>query len=103
MITKIEGLDTLKDLYALNLSDNLIMKISGLGGMTGLNTIQLKRNRIGRNGVEDVIGLLECPTLSVIDLSDNHIDDPNILPEVLVKMPNLAVLYMQGNDVCKKI
>lgn len=50
-----------------------------------------------------MIGLLECPSLSVIDLSDNYIDDPNILPEVLEKMPNLAVLYLNGNEVTKKI
>jgi len=50
-----------------------------------------------------VLGLLECPSLSVVDLSENSIDDPNILPEVLEKMPNLAVLYLQGNEVTKKI
>lgn len=71
----------------------------------------MKRNRIGktnRNGessscIDDLKGLLECPTLSVVDLSDNFIDDPQILPEILEKMPNLAVLYLQGNPVTKKI
>lgn len=50
-----------------------------------------------------MIGLLECPTLSVLDLSDNYIEDPEILPEVFEKMPKLAVLYLNGNDVTKKI
>lgn len=94
----------MQDLYALNLSDNLLEKIENLGNLTKLETIQLKRNRIGRNGgVDDVLGLLECPSLTVVDISENHIDDPEILPLVLEKMPHLAVLYMQGNPVCKKI
>ena len=63
----------------------------------------MKRNRIGKNGLEDVYGVLECPSLTVIDISDNFIEDPDILPQVLEKMPNLAVLYMQGNPVTKKI
>jgi len=85
----------MQDLYALNLSDNLLEKIENLGNLTKLETIQLKRNRIGRNGgVDDVLGLLECPSLTVVDISENHIDDPEILPLVLEKMPHLAVLYM---------
>lgn len=71
--------------------------------MKTLENIQLKRNRIGKNGLDDLRGLLERPSLSVIDLSDNYIEDPNILPEILQNMPKLAVLYLQGNDVCKKI
>ena len=50
-----------------------------------------------------MIGLLECPSLTVIDLSDNFIEDPEILPALLEKMPNLAVLYLNGNGVTKKI
>ena len=40
----------------------------------------LKRNRIGRNGVEDLMGLLEIPKVGVLDISENAIDDPEILP-----------------------
>ena len=67
--------------------------------MTKLDTIQLKRNRIGKGGenstsLEDIMGLLECPSLACLDLSDNFIDDPEVLPQVLAKMPKLAVLYL---------
>lgn len=41
--------------------------------------------------------------MSALDISDNHIDSEEILPEILVKMPELAVLYMQNNAFTKKI
>ena len=103
LISKIEGLDTLTDLYQVNLSDNIIPKIEGLSKLTRLESIQLRRNKIGKNGMEDVVGLLECPSLSVVDLSDNCIEDEAVLDEVLEKMPKLAVLYLQGNGVTRKI
>lgn len=103
MIEKIEGLDTMTDLRCLNLSDNLITYVSGLSKLVNLDSLQLKRNRIGKNGIEDVIGLLECPSLTVVDLSDNFIEDPEVLPQVFEKMPNLAVLYLNGNGVTKNI
>lgn len=82
----------------------MISKIEGLGNLPMLDTIQLKRNRIGRTGgLSDVLGLLECPTLTCVDISDNYIDDEAILPEVWMKMPKILVIYMQGNSCTKKI
>lgn len=112
LIEKMEGLETLTDLYALNLSDNIISKVEGLSTLTRLETLQLKRNRIGKvnpnneqpsSCVDNLKGLLECPSISVLDVSDNYIDDAEVLPEILEKMPKLAVLYLQGNPVTKKI
>ena len=100
---KIENLNHLKELHYLNLSDNYIATIENLGEMPNLGTLQLKKNRVGVNGLSDVMGLLEIPTLSVLDLSENNIDDEAIVDEVLVKMPELKVLYLKGNPVCKKI
>jgi len=80
--------------------------VEGLSGCTQLNTLYMKRNRIGndeRGDVESLKGLLECPTLSCIDISENNINDPAILEEVIYKMRDLTVLYMQGNPVCRKI
>jgi dynein assembly factor 1 len=82
----------------------MISKVEGLGNLPMLDTIQLKRNRIGRTGgLSDVLGLLECPTLTCVDISDNYIDDEAILPEVWMKMPKILVIYMQGNGCTKKI
>lgn len=47
--------------------------------------------------------MLDCPSIKVLDISDNYIEDERILEEVIYKMPNLRVLYMQGNPVTKKI
>ena len=104
LIDRISGLDTLCNLRQINLTDNMISKIEGLGNLPMLDTIQLKRNRIGRTGgLSDVLGLLECPTLTCVDLSDNYIDDEAVLPEVWMKMPKILVIYMQGNSCTKKI
>lgn len=105
LIEKIEGLDFLPVLHSLNLSDNMLTKVEGLERLTKLETIQLKRNRFGKNldDVNDLLGLLECPSISVLDISDNYIQDEKVLEEVIYKMPNLAVLYMHGNPFTKKI
>lgn len=103
MISKIEGLEALVDISNLNLSDNLIRKVEGLENLKRLQILQLKRNQIGKNGLDDVIGLLQSPSISSLDLSDNHIECLEIVEEVLMKMPNLAVLYLQNNPVCKSI
>ena len=58
----------------LNLSYNLIEKVQGLSTLTKLSNIQLKRNRIGGAGLDDVRGLLECPSISALDVSDNKIE-----------------------------
>ena len=63
----------------------------------------MARNRVGRNGIDDLRGLLECPSITTLDLQNNKIDDPEILEEILVNMPNLKVLYLQNNGVVNKI
>ena len=68
IIKKIEGLSTLSRLHTLQLSDNLIQKIEGLSFCTALDSLYLKNNRIGLGGLDDVIGLLETPTLTCIDI-----------------------------------
>ena len=103
-IEKIEGLDNLCHLANLNISDNLIKKIENLKGLTNLSNLLLKRNRIGIKGIEDLKGLLELgKEIAVIDLSDNLIEDPKIVDEILTKFVDLRVIYLKGNDVVRKI
>ena len=80
MISKIENLDTLTGLVNLNLSDNQISKVEGLSNLSKLTNLQIKRNRIGSEGLEDVKGLLECPSISALDISDNVIETEEIIP-----------------------
>jgi len=74
-----------------------------LSQLKNLQSLQLKRNKIGINGLSDLQGLIEIQSLTSLDLSDNLIDDEAVESEILMKMPNLAVLYFQNNPVCKKI
>jgi len=81
----------------------MLQTIKGLHNNPKLTSVALKRNRIGINGLSDLEGLLECPSISSLDLTDNKISDPEVLEKIFVKMPNLAVLYLHNNEVCKKI
>ncbi len=46
---------------------------------------------------------MECPSISALDISDNRIEAEEFVGEILMKMPNLAVIYMQNNEFTKKI
>ena len=73
------GLDCLVNIVNLNLSDNMIERISCLATLEKLSTLQLKRNQIGADGIPDLIGLLECQSISALDLSDNKIETEGII------------------------
>eukprot|EP00747_Dinoflagellata_sp_TGD_P164201 gnl/TRDRNA2_/TRDRNA2_183793_c0_seq1.p1 gnl/TRDRNA2_/TRDRNA2_183793_c0~~gnl/TRDRNA2_/TRDRNA2_183793_c0_seq1.p1 ORF type:complete len:576 (+),score=164.24 gnl/TRDRNA2_/TRDRNA2_183793_c0_seq1:119-1846(+) len=102
-IRKIEGLEGCPHLWSLNLSNNFVERIEGLSQLRGLNTLVISKNKIGHGGVEDVEHLVQCKSLSSVDMQDNRIEDPDVLPEVFASMRNLRVLYLKGNGCCKKI
>ena len=77
------------------------MTIEGLKNLVVLDSIYLKHNRIGRNGISDLIGILECPSLECLELSNNAIEDTECIEEVFVKMARLKVLYLVNNEVTK--
>ena len=93
-------------LRQLNVADNMLKHVSGIDKCISLDTLHMKANRLGHNkegDVESLIGLLACPTLTCLDIQNNYLTDPAIVEEVLVKLPNLKVLYTQGNDFCRKV
>jgi len=100
LIPKIENLEALEGLDTLQLSQNSINRIENLSFAKNLHTLQLKNNYL--KTADDIAHVLECPSLNTLDIQHNKIEDPGIV-EVLEKMPNLRVLYLQGNDVIKKI
>ncbi|XP_075149401.1 defective transmitter release [Haematobia irritans] len=102
LIKKIENLGFCKELDTINLSQNHIRKIENLGCdiLPVLNTLNISSNYI-----KDSDGLKElenCTNLSVLDLSNNRIDDILVV-KIFAKMPELKVLVLQGNPVVSKI
>ena len=79
----------MRALDTLNLSNNLIKKISNLGSVPTLSTLQLANNQI--KTLEDLDGLKEAKALTCVDLSNNKIEDPAIL-DLLTSLPHLVSL-----------
>ncbi|XP_069594748.1 dynein axonemal assembly factor 1 isoform X2 [Ranitomeya imitator] len=100
IINKIENLEHLQKLDSINLSNNYIKTIENLSGLPVLNTLQIAHNQLQTVG--DVHHLQKCHSISILDLSNNKLDDPAVI-DVLEKMPNLHVLNLMGNEFIKKI
>ncbi|KAH8279742.1 hypothetical protein KR054_003802 [Drosophila jambulina] len=102
LITKIENLESLRELDTLNLSSNHIRKIQNIGSdiLPVLNTLNIASNYLKDS--ESLAALVECKTLSVLDLSNNRIDDILIV-KIFEQMPNLRVLVLQGNPVVSRL
>lgn len=101
-IKEIEGLENCPNLWSLNLSSNFVVRVRGLSSCKTLNTLQLAKNKIGFGGVADLEELVHS-SVSCLDVQDNRISDPDVLPEVFMRMRDLRVLYLKGNEVCKRI
>eukprot|EP00042_Codosiga_hollandica_P026213 m.122510 g.122510 ORF g.122510 m.122510 type:complete len:483 (-) comp52124_c0_seq4:330-1778(-) len=99
-LRELENLDPMPLLDTLNVSNNSITTIKNLGPLTALSTLQITHNRLQTK--TDLEGLLECPSIRILDLSHNRIDEPAVL-DVFASMPNLRVLNLMGNEVIKKI
>ncbi|XP_034460455.1 dynein assembly factor 1, axonemal-like [Hippoglossus hippoglossus] len=100
LLFKLENLETLKKLCTLNVSNNYIQKIENISGLRGLTTLQIAHNKL--ETVLDVEHLSQCLAISVLDLSNNLLNDPEII-HVLEAMPELRVLNLMGNEVVRKI
>ncbi|CBZ53565.1 putative leucine rich repeat protein [Neospora caninum Liverpool] len=88
---KLEALEEFTGLRTLHAETN--------GKNPCLRTLQLEKNYIGRNGRHDFDNLASLKALTVLDLSNNQIEDPAIVFEVLTQLPHLKVLYLKGNPV----
>lgn len=105
-ISEIEGLENQSKLKCLFLQSNLIKRIENLGHCTELDTLNLASNHIRKiencgtdilpclntlnlsaNYLRDHEGLKaleDCKTLSVLDLSNNRIDDILVVKVILI-------------------
>ncbi|XP_036973637.1 dynein assembly factor 1, axonemal [Acanthopagrus latus] len=100
LIHKLENLEPLKKLCSLNVSNNYINIIESISCLPDLSTLQIAHNKL--KTVRDVEHLSQCLAISVLDMSHNLLDEPEIL-SVLEAMPELRVLNLMGNEVVKKI
>lgn len=66
--------------------------------MTKLTTLQLQNNEIS-----DIEELRNCPTIKILDLSNNKISDGEQTLDILAGMPELRCLYLKGNPVVQTI
>eukprot|EP00442_Polarella_glacialis_P052553 CAMPEP_0115109914 /NCGR_PEP_ID=MMETSP0227-20121206/39029_1 /TAXON_ID=89957 /ORGANISM="Polarella glacialis, Strain CCMP 1383" /LENGTH=590 /DNA_ID=CAMNT_0002508783 /DNA_START=133 /DNA_END=1905 /DNA_ORIENTATION=- len=101
-IRRISGLENCPHLWSLNLNSNYIERIEGLSQCRTLNTLTIAKNKIGFQGVDDLIHLVDT-TIGTLDIQDNKIWDPDVVPEVFMRMTDLRVLYLKGNPCSKKI
>ena len=99
-LRKISHLETLVDLSHINVSNNRLQTLENLSCLTKLDTLLAAHNKF--KTVDSVRHLVECPSITVLDLQRNEIDDVDVL-DVLKQMPNLSCLYLQGNPVVSKI
>jgi dynein assembly factor 1 len=98
-ITEIAGLETLVNLECLCLSGNHITKVSGLENLKRLTTLEIDHNSV-KSG-EAIEGILNCPSIQILNITFNQIDDPNVI-DVLEQMPDLRVLRMDSNPIVPK-
>ena len=97
LITKIENLGQLKNLVTLNLSHNQITRIENLGELTRLQTLDLSHNYL-LDG-EALEGLVECQSLTSLDLSNNDTKYNDCILPIFMGMKNLSCLYLRQNPV----
>lgn len=62
-----------------------------------LNTLQIAHNKL--TSASDLEHLTECPNLSVVDLSHNKIDDPNVV-DVFSSMKCLVSTFYGLSEYC---
>ena len=96
-----ENLDTLTDLDALNLNQNVVKSIAGLGQLRRLNTLLLQGNKL--SSLESLRGLAECPSIGVLDLSKNKLEDEGVLALLASALPGLKVLYLKDNPLVETL
>jgi len=103
LIETIENLSNVPLLHTLNLNQNQIDRIEfgKLSPLKNLNTLLLSQNRL--RSLEALKGLIDCPSISVLDISRNHIEDIAIVDLLEECLPNLRVLYLKENPVVSQI
>ncbi|KAL5964826.1 Dynein assembly factor 1 axonemal [Taenia solium] len=101
LIRRIENLDHMVHLDTLDVSHNMISKIENLSMLPVLKKLVISHNKL--ETLEDIVHLRDCKALTVVDLQQNRIDNAAVLEEIFAQMPNLRVLYNQGNPFVREM
>ncbi|VDK41624.1 unnamed protein product [Taenia asiatica] len=101
LIRRIENLDHMVHLDTLDVSHNMISKIENLSMLPVLKKLVISHNKL--ETLEDIVHLRDCKALTVVDLQQNRIDNTAVLEEIFAQMPNLRVLYNQGNPFVRQM
>ncbi|KAL5106583.1 Dynein assembly factor 1 axonemal [Taenia crassiceps] len=101
LIRRIENLEHMVHLDTLDVSHNMISKIENLSMLPVLKKLVISHNKL--ETLEDIVHLRDCKALAVVDLQQNRIDNPAVLEEIFAQMPNLRVLYNQGNPFVREV
>jgi dynein assembly factor 1 len=91
-------LDELTDLETLVLSSNYIKKIENLSRLTKLHTLELDHNVISQ--AENLRGLLEVPSLGVLNLSHNKLETEEFFP-IVTQLQALNLFKFEGNPIAR--
>jgi len=98
IIHSISGLQAQGNLQLLDLSENDISCVEGVGNLKQLTTLLLGNNKLTTAG--DLSQLEELTSLTTLDLSNNRISDPGAL-DIIKRLP-LAYLRLSGNPIVSK-
>lgn len=96
-IKRMERLGHLTQLVTLNLSHNHIERVDGLSELVNLKNLFLNNNSL--LSAESIRNLTQCPSLTNLDLSDNHIEASESILDTFIALPALACLYLKGNPL----
>jgi Leucine-rich repeat (LRR) protein len=87
LISKIENLEMLDNLDTLTLSENMLTDLNNASKIPKLHSLQVNQNHL--HNLEDIQDLRDCANLSILDLANNNLDNPEII-SILEAMPNLG-------------
>lgn len=99
----LDGIEGCAELSTLNVSNNQLRSLDAavLEPLERLETMMAAHNRL--RTAESVRGLLARPTVTVLDLQHCALEEPEAVTDVVMRLPNLKVLYLMGNPVVSKI
>ena len=76
-LRKIENLHFSPRLATLQVSNNMLTQIENLSCLHNLSTLQIANNNL--TTADDLRHLLECPSITVLDLQNNKLEEPEVI------------------------